>query len=146
MKLSEFQKQPGGDFLFDFYAHPVLVPSSLGDFRVEMFVAAKERPTERMAGVANRLVEQFRKDEEGVARLVYDDYLARCANPETRSRLEASGVEPDLPRDAILKYLEPRILEVADDLRAIVFIGPDWDREMGLCIEYRNDGWVKIDP
>ncbi|MDP3739012.1 MAG: hypothetical protein Q8R02_16580 [Hyphomonadaceae bacterium] len=118
----------------------------MGDFTIEMFVGMNERPTERMAVIASTLVDQFRKDEAVIAQLVYDEYVAMCSSPHLRDRLASNGVEPDLPIGAIGKYLDPRILEVADDGRALVYIGPDWDRELGLCIEHKGGGWAKTDP
>ena len=151
MNAFEFHKQPRGPFLFDFYKHPVSIPSPLGEFTVELQMAVGDTgpPDQAMIDTADDLVTQFTADEDRITKLVFEQYKTVSDEPDW---LDECEIPLGLATDELGPYLHACTLSIRRDLdnrnepySARVHMLPQWDEEHGLYFKRGGDGWIRVD-
>lgn len=148
MKPEDFQKQPCGPYAFDFYYHPILIDTPLGEFQVElsMFDKNTHPPTQEMATAAESFVSWFKEDLGEALDLVFKSYQLACErDPDW---VEACDVPLGLKLPHLTEYIGVRSLTISEEheegsrYSACVYLSPQWDEEHGLSISKSDGHWT----
>lgn len=149
MQLTEFAKAPRGPYLFDFWVHPIAIPSPLGNFSVELFPETGE-PDVRMVEEASALVEFLQSQPEKVVSRVFEHYSRLLRDPNW---LAACNVPADLSREDLSSFIQSRSLTVrrSDAGGKIVYenriyVSPQWDIEHAIYLGISGNDVEFSDP
>ena len=144
MTLSDFTKQPPGQYPFGFWVANRAIPTPMGEFTVElqMGIGDKAPPDDKMLRQADELVALLQAHIETIHDKVFEHYQMFA---------EQGGVPSGLDRDEILDQLQVRTLTVSRDenadevYRSRVFIIPDWDEEHAIYLAYGDGEWEFVE-
>ncbi|MES2261144.1 MAG: hypothetical protein V4724_21725 [Pseudomonadota bacterium] len=136
MHLSEFIKAPNGMYSFNFWIHPISIPSVLGVFSVELRPDTGE-PDFRMVDEAKTLALFMRTHPEELQDKVYEHYKRLTAYPDWLTECSVPG---NLEKNEMMPYLEVRnIVIIREDsiqtLNSCFYISPQWDVEHAIYLK-----------
>lgn len=148
MTITDFEKQPRGPYLFDWWEAQQRIPTPLGPFLVEFQMLGDDDtypPDEEMLGRANALVAYAEGHGEFILDIVFGHYLLAA---EDYGWLDGCGVPRGMTRDRIADYVrEDRSLVVARHLSwdqpysSSIHVVPLWDEEHALSLDF-SDGTI----
>ena len=151
MTIDDFERQPRGPYLFDWWVGRQRIATPLGLFSVEFQMLGDEDtnpPDQEMLRRASELVSYTENHGDFVLNIVLGHYLLAA---EDRGWLESCGVPPGLSRDRIADYVrEDRSLVVSRHLdwdeayRSAIHIVPLWDEEHALTLDFRDGAIVAV--
>jgi hypothetical protein len=135
MIADDFEKQPRGPYLFDFWLSKQPISTTMGDFIAEL----REPPDGELLEEVNVLTAFVQSNIEEVWDKVYEHYQ-RVAS--VRQWMKSCGVPTRLDRKGILPYLRSRQIVVERDegeVDGVIFIDPLWDVEHKINLRLEND-------
>jgi len=152
MTLADFEKQPRGPYLFDWWVAQQRIATPLGLFSVEFQISGDDDtdpPDEEMLRRANGLVSYTESQGEFILDIVYGHYRYYLLSAENRDWLEECGVPRDLSRNKIADYVrEDRSLVVTRNLgweqpySSTIHVVLLWDEEHALSLDFRDGAIV----
>jgi hypothetical protein len=149
MTIADFDKQPRGPHLFDWWVGRQRIATPLGLFSVEFQMLDDDdtNPSDdEMLRRASGLVTYTGSHGEFILDIVFGYYLLAA---EERDWMEDCGIPRGLPRNRIADYVrEDRSLVVARHLNwdqpytTSIHVVPLWDEEHALSLEFRDGAIV----
>jgi len=123
-------------YAFDFWVHPVYIPSALGPFTVELRPDSGE-PDLRMVDEAKALVSFMQKHPDKLQEKIYEHYQSFTAYSEWLADCNVPG---NLERNELMQYLGARDIVIIreEDMQTInscFYISPRWDTEHAIYIK-----------
>lgn len=136
MQLSEFIKAPRGTYAFDFWIHPIYIPSVLSLFSIELRPDTGE-PDVRMVDAAERLVLFMQTFPEKLLDKIYEHYLSFAEHSEW---LADCNVPDKLEKNELVPYLVVRDIVVIREedmltLNSCFYVSPQWDTEHAIYLK-----------
>ena len=151
MTIADFEKQPRGPYLFDWWVGQQRIATPLGLFSVELHILGDDDtdpPDEEMLRRTAGLVSYTENQGEFILDIVFGHYLFAA---EERDWLEHCGIPRGLPRNRIADYVrKDRSLVVARHLNwdqpysISINIVPLWDEEHALSLNVRDGAIVAV--
>jgi hypothetical protein len=145
MTIGDFEKQPRGGYLFDWWVGKQRVATPLGLFSVEFQMLDENDtnlPDNEMLRRTSELVSYTESHGESILEIVHGHYLLAAEDPDW---LEDCEVPRGLTRHRIADYVrEDRSLVVARHLSgeppytSSIFVVPLWDEEHALRLDFRD--------
>lgn len=114
MELSEFEKAPRDPYSFDYWIHPKLILSSIGNFSVELIPESGE-PDSNMVAEANKLASFINAFPEKLTAKVFERYQSITGNGDW---LVFCGAPNNLNQITLSTYIEALILVVHRQLQS----------------------------
>jgi hypothetical protein len=147
--IADFERQPRGPYLFDWWLARQRVPTPLGLFSVQFQMLGDDDtnpPDDEMLRRAAELVRYAETHGDFILDIVVGHYLRAAEDCEW---LEVCGVPQGLGRDRIADYVrEDRILVVSRHLTwdqpysSAIYVVPLWDEEHALSLDFRDGAIV----
>ena len=144
MTAAEFEKQPRGPYLFDYWRWHKTVPTPLGDFAVEFQMLGDDDtnpPDDEMLRRASELVHYAETHGDYILDIVFGYY--RLASES--DWLEMAGVPRGLTRETVSSQVREdrtlvvsRHLDWAEPYDSVIHVAPLWDEEHALSLEFRE--------
>jgi len=144
MTAAEFEKQPRGPYLFDYWRWHKTVPTPLGDFAVEFQMLGDDDtnpPDDEMLRRASELVHYAGTHGDYILDIVFGYY--RLASES--DWLEMAGVPRGLTRETVSSQVREdrtlvvsRHLDWAEPYDSVIHVAPLWDEEHALSLEFRE--------
>ena len=143
MTADDFEHQPRGAYLFNFWHARPRLHTPFGEFVVEarMPLQDTEPPDEEMVRQANELVEFTRENPDAILDKIYEHYRGASGHP---GWMESSGVPLGLDREELAPYLDAlNVVVDRDGAEPTIYVVPRWDHEHAIYLAVR-DGRVEF--
>jgi hypothetical protein len=144
MTSDEFEKQPRGTYLFDWWVGKRRVSTLLGVFTVEfqMGVGDTNPPDDAMLTLASELMDYAESHSEYLLDIVFGYYLFAAQDPDW---LKVCSVPRGLSRGEVADFLRKdrtlvvsRHLDWEEPYDSAIHIVPLWDEEHALTLDFRD--------
>ncbi len=149
MTIADFEKQPRGPYLFDWWVGRQRIATPLGLFSVEFHISGDgdtDPPDDEMLRRAAELLSYTESHGEFILDIVFGHYLLAAGACD--DWLEDCGIPRGLARSKIADFVrEDRTLVVARHLgwdqpySTSINVVPLWDEEHALSLEF-HDGAI----
>jgi hypothetical protein len=149
MNIADFEKQPRGPYLFDWWVARQQIETPLGLFSVEFQMLGEDDtnpPDDEMLKRASELVSYAENSGNFILDIVFGDYLRAALAP---GWLEACEVPRRVRRDRIGDYLREngslvvsRHLNWDEPYSSAIHVCPLWDEEHALTLDLRDGAIV----
>jgi hypothetical protein len=136
MTAEDFELQPRGPYLFNYWQARQQVETPFGSFVVEAHMPLEDTapPDPAMVRQANELAEFTRSNPEAILEKIYEHYRAMADH-----WLEMCRVPRALRQDELSPYLEVLTLNVnRDGDEPTIYVSPRWDVEHAISMAVRE--------
>ena len=138
---SDFEQQPEPDPLGQIWLARMPVPTTIGQFSVEIV----NRPDAELLSTANALITALASEHSTIVSAVYGLYQHAA---EDRRWMKSCGVPRDLSRSEIADYLTDRCITVrrlpSGDPAGSILVKMRWDDEHLAVFENKNGRLVWV--
>jgi hypothetical protein len=145
MTVDDFEVQPRGPYLFNFWQARTRVPTPFGEFAIEAHMPLEDTgpPDARMLRQAEKLSEFALANSDAILDRIFTHYRALADQSDW---LAACGVPSDLQRDELAPYLDELTLVVSRERsEPTIYIIPRWDHEHAIYLNVRRGRLVSED-
>jgi hypothetical protein len=133
--LDEFEQEPRGRRLVDFWRAKEPLASPIGSFEVDLDAP----PDAELLREVNELAVVVATQYDAVLELIYDHYLQFAVD---RGWMKSCDVPRGLRIDQVTRYLRSRSISVRRNPEGVahgtIFISPRWDPEHGVDLVVVN--------
>ena len=143
MTADDFEPQPRGPYLFNFWHARPRVRTPFGEFTVEAHMPLEDTkpPDDEMVRQANALAEFTRRNANAILDKIDDHYRGASAQ---LGWMESCDMPLGLHREALAPYLDALNLVVdRDGSEPTIYVVPRWDHEHAIYLALR-DGHVEF--
>jgi hypothetical protein len=143
ISTEDFEQQPRGPFLSNYWIAKQRVPTPLGDFSVEARTPLNDPqpPDERMLEQVNTVATFVLANPDKILDKVYEHYQLVSKQSEW---MQDCDVPTDLSRDGLAPYMvRLNIVTDREEPEPTIYVVPQWDEEHAIYLTVQ-DGRVEF--